>query len=120
MKKLILIQAALFLSFVSFAQTDSIPLKNEKNPIAAPPSIEMSQTNGILMNCGRLIILKKGEMTSMKSEIILDNGTQVLVNGSTIKTDGSTTMLNEGDYLDISGLLFAIKNSSKKQALSDK
>ena len=64
----------------------------------------------VMMQDGKVVIMRKGVMQTVKSYTPLSNGTKVMSNGTIRKKDGSETMLKEGECLNMAGELVAMNN----------
>ena len=107
MKKMILLSTVLFLSYASFAQSDSA-MSAKKDKVIQKNTIEMSKTDGVMMKNGSMMNVEKGKLSNMTSDLVCKNGTRVTSNGSVSKTDGSRMMMKEGEYMDASGKVMAL------------
>ncbi len=60
--------------------------------------------NGVAMKSGKVVMMKNGQSgIPLTKEIKMANGTIVTPEGVATKSDGSTTVLREGDYVMMSG-----------------
>jgi hypothetical protein len=69
---------------------------------------------GVMMKDGKVMIVKNGKMTIIKNYTVLDNGTKAMSDGSIVKTDGTKTMINEGEYINMAGDVVSIEDIRMK------
>jgi len=106
MKKYLVLFAAIFLlssyAFSEEIQLANIPQKHE--PDTAQNGY--SRTNRVMMNYGKMMMMKDGYIMLMTSDIIMSNGTRVMKDGDYLMKDGTKIiMMNEGDSMDMDGML---------------
>lgn len=70
--------------------------------------------DGVMMQGGRIVIVRNGEMTSMEKEMTLKDGTRVMTDGTVIKNDGTKMMMKEGQHLNMSGNIENSKNKGQR------
>jgi hypothetical protein len=63
---------------------------------------EVSQDH-ILMQGGRIMIMRNGEMKPMNEEITMPDGTKVSIEGMVLMPDGTTRMMAEGETMLLQG-----------------
>jgi hypothetical protein len=63
----------------------------------------------ITMKAGKMCMVKAGKDTPFVKEMIMPNGNKVMPNGAVLKKDGAIIVLKEGDKVDMSGNLIALK-----------
>jgi hypothetical protein len=63
---------------------------------------EMSQDH-ILMQGGRVMIIRNGEMKPMNEEITMPDGTKVTIDGMVLMPDGTTRTMAEGETMLLQG-----------------
>jgi hypothetical protein len=96
MKKMLLSVFVITLSLGVFAQ-ETQPQKKWKD------------YEGIMMKDSKMIVMKNGEKTELLQDTTLSNGTTITVDGTVKSSDGITTMLKDGEYVNSDGTI-----SSKK------
>jgi hypothetical protein len=69
---------------------------------------------GVMMKDSKVMIVRNGKMTVIKNYTVLNNGTKAMSDGSIVKTDGTKTMLNEGEYVNMAGDVVPIENIRMK------
>lgn len=128
MKKLILSSFLVGICFISFAQVDSSLYKKNQNKEKmyddkVEPQIgrQPDQTDTLNTKCavsmvnGKVMITTDGKLEPVNKEVRTANGNVVMPDGTIKMADGNTFQMKNGDCLDISGKMVAIKNSSKKE-----
>ncbi len=113
MKKISIIIFAVLLSIASFSQGNSNKNKVKNN--TKMHKMHKEQPNGVMMQNGRMIIVKKGQTTYLDNEVTMSNGTRVLPNGTCIKKDGSTMVFMEGQHMNMGGNMIPMKNRKMKK-----
>jgi hypothetical protein len=63
---------------------------------------EISQDH-ILMQGGRIMIMRNGEMKPMNEEITMPDGTKVSIEGMVLMPDGTTRTMAEGETMLLQG-----------------
>jgi hypothetical protein len=61
------------------------------------------ESRGVLMQNGKVMIVRNGKKTIIKSYPNLSLGTKVMSNGTIIKQDGTKTMMQEGEFVNMMG-----------------
>lgn len=116
MKKIILVFAAIAISAGAFAQRDS--MKREMSPRnmhntqiqhLQSSRVDKSHPDGVMMQNGKIMMVKKGQMTTLDHDMTMSNGTKIMTDGSYTPKDGTTLQLKEGQHMDMSGNLSLIK-----------
>ncbi|MGV3631764.1 MAG: DUF6799 domain-containing protein [Bacteroidota bacterium] len=59
--------------------------------------------DGIKMLKGTMIVYKNGKASAMTSEMVLDDGTRVMMDGTVVRKSGTKLRLKEGDHIDMNG-----------------
>ncbi len=110
MRKLILVFVAVAISAGAYAQADSTSrkmsprdLNNNKNQNVQNHSVNKSCPDGVMMQNGKMMKVKNGQTTTLDQEMTMSNGTKIMRDGSCINSDGATTMMKEGQHMDMSG-----------------
>ena len=57
----------------------------------------------VMMEAGRMMIVRDGELVPMEEDVMLNDGMRVLRDGTVIMTDGTTRMMMEGESLGMDG-----------------
>ncbi len=68
-------------------------------------------TNGVTLRNGKMMIRNNGKWSTLNKEIIMHNGVKVKSNGTIITPDGSKFVVNEGQFIDMSGNLLLSSDS---------
>ncbi len=129
MKKTILVLATIAITFGAYAQTDSINRKmfppdinntndgmnqnrdmdNNQKPTVQDRAVDKSHPDGVMMQNGKMVIVKNGKMTVLDYDMTLGNGTKIMSNGNYVKKDGTKMTLREGEHMDMSGNMIPMK-----------
>ena len=64
-----------------------------------------SNENKIQKKEGKMWIIENGMAKEITTEVVLVNGDKVMVDGTVIKSDGTSTKLTDGESLDMNGNL---------------
>ena len=88
MKKLILLLVAMTFSFGVYAQEREMPAKTH-----------------IMMKDGKMWVMKDGKSSAMDGDLTLNEGTIVSASGKVTMKDGSTKTLENGDAIDMDGVI---------------
>lgn len=70
--------------------------------------------DGIIMQDGKIMLVKNGQMSTPENEMTMGNGTKVMSDGSWYKKDGTKTMLEEGQHIDMSGNMTPMKTDEDR------
>lgn len=96
MKKLILVLAAMLFSFGMQAQDGKMPSKDH-----------------LMMQEGKMWVMTAGKTTAMTQDIKLSDGSTVTVAGKVTMQDGNIKMLDNGDAIDMDGVI-TVMDANKK------
>jgi hypothetical protein len=107
MKKLMLtiVAAALVSIGTANAQTETTTKTKAKGEMKDQPMQSNALRDGVMMQNGKLIVMKEGQASVMAEDMTLSNGAIVMKDGSVKMKDGSTMMLKNGDQLDMMGTM---------------
>jgi hypothetical protein len=108
MKNVFLTMLAVALSFGAFAQ-ETTPAKD-----TIPMEQKTQKKDIYVMKDNKMWQIKAGEKTELTEDVTLANGTIVMANGTVKTTDGQTTMLKNGQYVDLEGNIGDWKDDSAK------
>ena len=134
MKKLILVFAAIAITAGAYAQTDSANrsmnqpninntndglyqnrnMNNYQNQNLQNSSVENTYPDGVMMQKGKMIKVKKGHMTILEHTMTMSNGTKIKSDGTYIKKDGTKMTMKDGQHLDMSGNIILLKTNKDK------
>jgi hypothetical protein len=67
------------------------------------------EDRGVMMHRGRTMIVKNGQKTFVKNYTYLSYGTKVMSDGTIIKQDGTKTMMQEGEFVNMMGEIVPMK-----------
>lgn len=109
MKKLILAGSAILISLTSFVNIDS-SIPNQENSVQLSVA-QQTHADGVMMKDGTMKLIKSGKVTPMTEEITMSNGTSVLTDGTIIKKDKTRMMMQEGQHMDMAGIITVMKDS---------
>lgn len=104
MKKVIFVLSALAFSVAAFAQSDTVVNKTQPIPIDSVQQ-DMSKVDGCMMMDGKMIMIKDSVSTPMKKQMIMGNGTKVMMDGMCMKRNGEKMKMKEGDHMDMHGTM---------------
>jgi len=62
-----------------------------------------SKTDHMMMQNGKMVMMKDGKKMPMEKDITLKNGTKCMTDGTCIKKDGAKTKFKEGEMMDMNG-----------------
>lgn len=121
MKRYLTFAATLLLTaaatFAAEAQTKPAPRKAvQPRPRAAAPKGE-TMKDGFLMKDGKVMMTRNGQTEVLTADNTLVNGTKVAANGSVMLTDGTSTMLKEGDYVSLTGRMNTMAMKAEQDSL---
>lgn len=97
MKRIFLSVFAIVLSFGAFAQQTPAP----KDTLIIPQKVKGQKV--FLKNDGRMYIINEGIKTALTKNVILSNETIITTLGEVRNPDGSTVILENGQYVDQKG-----------------
>jgi hypothetical protein len=110
MKKLIGVFVAIAITTGAYAQAGSTngsttpqELKTNQNQNMQNNPVGKSHADGVMMQNGKMMQVKNGQLTSLDQDLTLTNGTKVKSDGTCVKKDGTKMTLKEGQHLDMSG-----------------
>jgi hypothetical protein len=112
MKKLFLGLAAIAMTVGAYAQSDVTPGKtnpqdvnrSQKQTYQNDP-IDKTHPDGVVMQDGKLMKVTNGQLVALDQDLTLSNGTKIMRDGTLVKEDGTRTLLEEGQHLDMMGNL---------------
>jgi hypothetical protein len=110
MKKFIGVFVAIAITAGAYAQAGSTngsttpqELKTKQNQNMQNNPVGKSHADGVMMQNGKMMQVKNGQLTSLDQDLTLTNGTKVKSDGTCVKKDGTKMTLKEGQHLDMSG-----------------
>lgn len=89
-------------------------LNNDHNQGVQNNYDDKSHPDGVVMQNGKMMMVKKGQMTIMDHDMTMSNGTKVMSDGNYIEKNGTKNMMKEGQHIDTSGNLTTVKINSDK------
>ena len=120
MKKLFLIFVAIAVTAGAYAQIDSTykmspqDINNKQNQNTQNNPVDKLQTDGVVMQNGKMMQVKNGQTTVLDQDVTMSNGTKIMTDGTCIKKDGSKMMLKEGQHVDLAGNMIPMKTNKDK------
>ena len=67
-----------------------------------------------MMQNGKMMVVKNGNMMPMEKDMTLRNGTKFMVDGTCMTKDGKKTMMKEGEMMDMDGKMMMVSKKDKK------
>ncbi|HXS58662.1 MAG TPA: DUF6799 domain-containing protein [Hanamia sp.] len=102
MKKVLLSFFAIALSFGAFAQDSAM---HNKNAMHNNMQHNMKSHEGIVMRNGKVMVIENGKSTPLTQDKTLSNGEVISSNGQVKMSDGTTSMLKDGDWVNMNGTI---------------
>jgi len=123
MKIILLASTVILIFFASCAQKDSANNSMNQDMMNSDKmgsdmnhqQMDNSHGDGVMMMNGKMMMQHSGKMTIMDHDTTMTNGTQVMINGTCINTDGTKFMMKEGQHMDMSGDLMPMIDSDIKK-----
>ena len=121
MKKLILVFVAIAITAGAYAQDGSTnrkmspqDLNNTQKQNLQNNPVDKPNPDGVMMQNGKMMMVKNGQMTSLDHDMTMSNGTKIKSDGTCIKKDGTKKMMKEGQHMDMSGNMIPMKTNKDK------
>src|SRR5665647_1828043 len=121
MKKLILVFIAIAITAGAYAQAGSTnrkmspqDLNNTQKQNLQNNPVDKPHPDGVMMQNGKMMMVKNGQMTSLDHDMTMSNGTKIKSDGTCIKKDGTKKMMKEGQHMDMSGNMIPMKTNKDK------
>ena len=121
MKKLILVFAVIVITAGAYAQADSTKRKmsppdmnNTQNQNLQNNPDGKSHPDGVLMQNGKMMKVKNGQLSSLDNDFTMSNGTKIMSDGTCVKKDGTKMTMKEGQHMDMSGNMTHMKTNKDK------
>jgi len=86
-------------------------LKKNQNQNMQNNSFDKSHPDGVMMQNGKMMQVKNGQLSSLDNDVTLSNGTKIMSDGTCIKKDGTKMTMKEGQHMDMSGNLTPMKTN---------
>jgi hypothetical protein len=99
MKKLLLLAAIIF-SIGMYAQEGKMPKKDH-----------------LMMDEGKMWIVKDGKITAMTQDMRLSDGSKVSPAGKVDRADGNVWLLNNGEAVDMNGMIIPSETKKEKSKM---
>lgn len=100
MKKVLFSLFAIALSFGAFAQDSSMHHMQQDKM-----KMKMKTHEGIMMRNGKVMVMQNGQSAPLTADKTLSNGEVVSSNGQVKMANGTTTMLKDGDWINMNGTI---------------
>lgn len=102
MKKMLLVLLAFAFSFAGYAQEGKMPKKDH-----------------LMLQDGKMWVMKQGTTAPLEADQTLGNGATVTIGGKVTTKEGTTFMLEEGDAIDMDGIITKTntKSTTKKEKM---
>lgn len=113
MKKLILDGAVTLVSLGPFAQNDSINAmlrSTINNNMSMMGTIDTLTDKWLAMRDEKMMVMKNGKMKMMKRNMTMKDSTRIMMDGTMMKTNNTTLLMQSGDYLTIDGTTWLKKD----------
>jgi hypothetical protein len=91
------------------------PYFRKRKEVRGMDKMNNMQQDHILMQNGKVMIMRNGEMTPMEEEMTMPDGTKVMIDGTVMMPDGTTRMMAEGETMMIQGVPASPENMSDRQ-----
>ncbi len=117
MKKLLVVTLACILSGGIFAQTASDKKMDNMNQSGKMAKGHMKMKDCVMMEDGKMMVMKNGESMAMDQDMTMKNGTTVMKDGSVKMKDGKTTMLKDGDCVYMDGKMSKMKMTKNAEKM---
>ena len=121
MKKLVLVFVAIAITVGAYAQDGSTngktsppDMNNNPNQKVQNHPVDKSHPDGVMMQNGKMMQVKNGQMTSLDNDMTMRNGTKIMSDGTCIKKDGTKKKMKEGQHMDMSGNMIPMKTNKDK------
>lgn len=118
MKKLFVVMVACTLCTGVFAQTDKDKKEDKMEQSGKMDKMEhagkmakgnMKMKDCVMMEGGKMMVMKNGENMAMDQDMTMKNGTMVMKDGTVKMKDGKTAMLKDGDCVYMDGRMSKMK-----------
>jgi hypothetical protein len=106
MKGRLLMKRQLLLGFLGFALLLAGCSTMEK-PMAKEPMAKESSSmmkDGVFMKDGKVMETMGGKTTDLMKDVVLHDGTKIMMDGTVVMKDGSKAMLKNGEMYDMDGM----------------
>ena len=103
MKKVLVLLTALMVGTISFAQ-DSAMMKHQTT-MAHHKMMNHSMKNCVVMEDGKMMVMKNGKSMAMDKDMTMSNGTMVMTDGNVKMKNGKTKMMKDGECIYMNGTM---------------
>lgn len=114
-KHLVFVIAAMFLltGYAISEETKSANMPVKKD--AGTNKKAQMMKDRVMMQNGKMMVVKNGRKMKMDSVMPMPNGTMVMQDGTCTLKDGTKMMMKEGDSMDMNGKLIKNKKMAEKK-----
>lgn len=109
MKKLLVVMLACTLCSSLIAQTEKHKKMKKMNHGTMMSKGDMKMKDCVMMEGGKMMVMKSGETMDMQEDMTMKNGTMVMKDGTVKMKDGKTAMLKDGECVYMSGHMSKMK-----------
>jgi hypothetical protein len=74
--------------------------------------------DGVTMTEGKILVTQHGHTSQLAEPMAFPSGTKVAPDGTVTKADGTTAMLQNGDYLSLSGRITTAAMKAEQDSLA--
>ena len=118
MKKVLLAITVIVASASAYAQVQPKPPVSTDSA-AYQVSLE-KYPDGYMMKKGKMMCVKNQQVSVLKRDTTLTNGTVIMSNGNYMKKGGSKMMLKEGEHMDLTGKIMPVSKLNDQANISKK
>lgn len=87
------------------AQTKLPPRRPVQPRAKAAAPVGVTMKDGFMMKEGKVMVTRDAHTEPLTAEMALVNGTKITADGTVTMNNGTTTTLQEGDYMSLTGRL---------------
>ena len=103
--------------FAAQAQT-KLPPRKPVQPKGRMVSKGAATRDGAVMKDGKVVLTQNGLTNPVLQETALINGTKIKPDGTVTMTDGTSTIMKEGDYMSLTGRLTTAVMKAQQDSLA--
>ena len=112
MKKAILLIIGIIVAIGAYANRDTgIHETNQSERSYSADSSLNNLSDGFMMKDRKMVSINNGSIMAMEKDITLPDGSIVSSTGLYLNKDGTSTMLKEGEHIDLSGTVTSTDKS---------
>jgi len=76
--------------------------------------MQHSKTDHVMMQNGKMMIMRDGKMMPMDKDMTMKNGTRCMTDGTCTTKAGKKTMMKEGEMMDMNGNMMMVLGKDDK------